>query len=278
MKKSAVLIAGACIMMLLSSCRDQVKAESYKNSGKGTPPTAGATADNSETSLDWNGTYKGILPCADCEGIETALTLTKERTYLLESRYRGKGKQIYVEQGTFSWNTQGNTIQLSGGKDGLGTYFVGENMLIQLDRSGQRVSGALAENYILKKTGLTMAIVSDATLTETYWKLTEVMGKPLKTSAMQKREAHLILKKDGSRVQGFGGCNTFFGSYGLNPGNRIHFDKIASTMMACPDMETESGFFKVLQMADNYAIQGDKLQLNKARMAPLAKFEAVYLK
>ena len=25
------------------------------------------TGDNSQTSLDWDGTYTGILPCADCK-------------------------------------------------------------------------------------------------------------------------------------------------------------------------------------------------------------------
>jgi hypothetical protein len=43
-------------------------------------------------------------------------------------------------------------------------------------------------------------------------------------------------------------------------------------------MEKEVAFMEVLQKADNYAIQGKTLSLNKARMAPLAKFEAVYVK
>jgi hypothetical protein len=47
--------------------------------------------------------------------------------------------------------------------------------------------------------------------------------------------------------------------------------------MACPNLETETHFFKALQMADNYILNGDTLILNKARMAPLARFEAVYL-
>jgi heat shock protein HslJ len=61
--------------------------------------------------------------------------------------------------------------------------------------------------------------------------------------------------------------------------NKIKFSKISATMMACMDAsvrETESQFFKVLEMADNYYVTGDTLQLNRARMAPLAKFEAVY--
>jgi heat shock protein HslJ len=43
-------------------------------------------------------------------------------------------------------------------------------------------------------------------------------------------------------------------------------------------MEKEATFMEALQKADNYSIQGKILSLNKARMAPLAKFEAVYLK
>jgi heat shock protein HslJ len=46
-------------------------------------------------------------------------------------------------------------------------------------------------------------------------------------------------------------------------------------MMACPDMQTESTFLQVLQKVDNYAIKDDTLSLQKARMAPLAKFKWV---
>ena len=38
-------------------------------------------AHNAKNSLDYIGTYKGILPCADCEGIETELELNSDKTY-----------------------------------------------------------------------------------------------------------------------------------------------------------------------------------------------------
>ena len=31
--------------------------------------------DTAETSLDWAGEYKGVFPCADCEGIKMELEL-----------------------------------------------------------------------------------------------------------------------------------------------------------------------------------------------------------
>ena len=32
-------------------------------------------ADTARTSLDWNGIYKGTVPCADCEGTDVFLEL-----------------------------------------------------------------------------------------------------------------------------------------------------------------------------------------------------------
>lgn len=46
-------------------------------------------------------------------------------------------------------------------------------------------------------------------------------------------------------------------------------------MMACPDMQTEQEFSKVLEMEDYYSLNGKIMTLNKARMAPLAKFESM---
>jgi len=116
--------------------------------------------------------------------------------------------------------------------------------------------------------------ISDENLVEKYWKLTELYGEPVNTIEGGK-EAHIIFKKEESRITGNGGCNTFNGSYTLKPGNMISFTKTMSTMMMCANMETETKLYKVLEMADNYTISGDKLVLNKARMAPLARFEAV---
>ena len=49
-----------------------------------------STGDDARTSLDWAGTYKGKLPCADCEGIETELMLHSDNTYMLSTTYLGK--------------------------------------------------------------------------------------------------------------------------------------------------------------------------------------------
>jgi heat shock protein HslJ len=66
------------------------------------------------------------------------------------------------------------------------------------------------------------------------------------------------------------------GSYELSEGSRISFSQFASTMMACPDADFEPEFLKVFGDADNFSLKGDTLSLNKARMAPLARFVAAF--
>jgi hypothetical protein len=105
----------------------------------------------SQISLDYHGVYVGVLPCADCEGIHTEVRLYDDDTYLVISRYMGKDDlSTHENEGVFSWNEAGNTITLEG-LEPPNQFFVGENHLIRLDRQGQRITGDLADDYILEK-------------------------------------------------------------------------------------------------------------------------------
>jgi len=53
--------------------------------------------------------------------------------------------------GINSWNDAGNTITLDGKEHAPNQYFLGENMLIQLDMEGNRIVGELGERYVLRK-------------------------------------------------------------------------------------------------------------------------------
>lgn len=116
-------------------------------------------------------------------------------------------------------------------------------------------------------------------IVEKYWKLIEIRGQKVTAENFAAKEPHLILKSADNRVTGNGGCNSFFGTYELQGNiNRISFSKIGSTKMACMKPTVENEFLNVLETVDNYTVKNDTLQLNKARMAPMAKFVAVYLK
>lgn len=105
----------------------------------------------SQMALDYWGIYKGVLPCADCEGIETVIELDSDFTYVKKTIYLGKGDNLVKEtSGTYSWNDSGNIITLAG-EDAPNQYFVGENVLFHLDMNGDRITGNLAEKYKLNK-------------------------------------------------------------------------------------------------------------------------------
>lgn len=149
---------------------------------------------------------------------------------------------------------------------------------------------ALADNYTLSGNTLSLNVGRRAPLavfkkvekptegiTEKYWKLKTLEGKDVKMAKNQEREVFITLNNEDNRVTGFAGCNNLMGTYTLKEGNRIRFSNMATTLMACPDVDfNESEFLKIFELADNYTINGDRLELNVGRRAPLAVFEAVY--
>lgn len=104
---------------------------------------------NARSALDWAGTYRGVLPCADCEGIATVVTLEDDGTYQTRSEYLGRGGVAFEEKGRFNWNAAGNTVTLGESEPAL--YFVAENRLIRRAQDGSPITGPLADAYVLEK-------------------------------------------------------------------------------------------------------------------------------
>ena len=42
-----------------------------------------------QNSLDWAGVYEGVLPCANCPGVRTRLTLQRDGSYQLVTQIQG---------------------------------------------------------------------------------------------------------------------------------------------------------------------------------------------
>jgi copper homeostasis protein (lipoprotein) len=138
------------ILFFIYGCSNPTKSVQTNDEGNG--KNVVPDMHTSQIALDYYGTYTGILPCADCEGIETTIVLSADGKYQIKIVYRGKSNLVFEKSGAFSWNDVGNTITLEGIENAPKQYFVGENMLIQLDMEGNRIIGELAEKYILGKT------------------------------------------------------------------------------------------------------------------------------
>ncbi|MCO6495316.1 MAG: copper resistance protein NlpE N-terminal domain-containing protein [Bacteroidetes bacterium] len=249
---SSILIG----LILLSACNSSNKSVKVENSDMHT----------SETSLDWAGSYFGILPCADCEGIATELTIDSNKNYTLINSYLGKETSVAdTIKGTFSWQN-GSIIHLEGiDKNERSPLFkVEENQLRYLDKDGNEVEGELAQHYILPKTG-------NLDVEDKKWHLVELNGK--KVTGTDKTH-YLIFNSKDRRASTKAGCNIINYQYRITYSNRLELTKGISTMMSCPD-SIEDEYINVLNMVDNLSVGDKKLTLNKARMAPLAVFELV---
>lgn len=260
--RKKIIIAGLTVLIACQSAPPEQSTE----------PTA-PDGHTSQMALDWAGEYRGILPCADCEGIKTSLRLLADGSYVLGSLYLGKSDKAFYESGHFSWDAAGRAITLEG--DASQQFQVGEGFLRKLDINGQPITGALAEKYALH---LTQA---DSLITNRYWRLVSLNGAAVEMAASWRREPHLIFNHQKNEAQGSAGCNSFFGSYQLANNGRLSFGLLATTKMYCGEvMATEQAFLEALEKIDSYQLnlRGDTLQLLRARMAPLAVLVEEYLR
>jgi copper homeostasis protein (lipoprotein) len=215
---------------------------------------------NSRNSVDWNGTYTGIIPCVDCPGRYMMIMLKADQTFTIMIKKLGKSDSAYTASGNFDWNEEGSHISLSTKTpdEEMLTFKVGENSLMIPENSSHKL------------------VKNSQKLTNRYWKLIEVRGQEIITPEDQPKEPHFILLEQDSVIVGNSGCNSFRGMYELSDNNRLRFSNIASTRMACMDVSYENDFLQSLENSDNYTMnsKGDTLSLNRARMAPLARFVA----
>lgn len=95
----------------------------------------------------------------------------------------------------------------------------------------------------------------------TQWKLTEMDGKADPAFDAEEDTFNFTLDPSRMMVYGVGACNRLFGSYEREGRDELDIDQLASTMMACPNMDLESRFAKLLEEADKFRIDGDVLTL-----------------
>jgi heat shock protein HslJ len=265
MKKETLLVVCSIITGLYLTCCTNSNQPAEENQVQEETMTKDM-AHNSENSLDWAGTYRGTIPCEDCDGIETTISLSREKTYTRSMIFIGKSTEPISETGSFSFTEDGNAVVLEAA-EGSRMYKLGENALIHLDNDGNVITGELSEAYRLEKSS-----VADSLFEGKRWNLIELKGKPIVVEENGKI-AFMEFHTHESRIVGNTGCNNFFGQYQLLDMNRIRFGKIGATLMACPDLTTEESLLIALEDADNYSISDGVLSLNKAKMAPLARFK-----
>lgn len=218
---------------------------------------------NSRISLDWAGSYEGMLPCADCEGIMVKIILKDDGSYYKNYAYVKDGEEdSFLSHGQFEWTEDGNVIVLTEGDD-VQKYKVAEGYLKHLDREGRQVEGDLAEFYVLHKTGsFEDCIPEHRGIEDKTWALTSFMCKRINQSG---RTHYIMFITDGNRMSSKVGCNIINSSYELDGDSGIRFSAMLSTRMYCHDNDIEDEYIRQLQDIDGYRLNEDGRQLTLLR-------------
>lgn len=108
-----------------------------------------------------------------------------------------------------------------------------------------------------------------AKLYDVKWELKTLNEKEVKLTD-NNSEIYIQFNEAEKRVSGRGGCNRFFGNYEMD-GDKLKFSPLGATRMACPDLQTETEFFQVLETVDSYSLKDGVLAF-KSKGKPVAVF------
>jgi uncharacterized lipoprotein NlpE involved in copper resistance len=151
----------AVLLALGAGCQKDDKKTSVEQQEQGTLPNidndtvpkdtpGGASATDTTDAAKWAGNYSGSLPCGDCKGILTKITLNNDKTYTLSSQYIGKETRPTVYNGTFNLDKSIVTLDAEG--DHLKFQLMPEdNMIVKLDKFGNEEQGGPAARYYLHR-------------------------------------------------------------------------------------------------------------------------------
>ena len=111
-------------------------------------PQAGGAAASPVGSLP--ATFAGVLPCADCPGIDHQLDLREDGTYYLRTRYQDREGGPFDEIGRWVWLPERQQLTLEGARDpALRFEVIDADTLRMLDRAGRPIESDL--DYTLER-------------------------------------------------------------------------------------------------------------------------------
>lgn len=146
MKKIVFL---SCCLLLVTAC----SSENNANNQPKTDPQTNLDTNNATQVNEprWVGDYKGIFPCADCEGIETELELKADQRYELSEEYLGKGSSHETKvKGTFSFDVNNPALIILDAQAQNRKFILGDNFIEARDtQTGAELDSKL--NYKLMK-------------------------------------------------------------------------------------------------------------------------------
>lgn len=140
MNKKVLSLVAILSLLTLAGCKNQNETH--------------VTAAESAASLKpMQQSYRGVLPCADCEGMDTSLFLDASGTWVMNHYYQGRDV-AWATYGT--WARTADRLILTDSQ-GEKTYFLPKDeSLVMLDAGGKPVDSTL--NYTLNAVRLNLPV------------------------------------------------------------------------------------------------------------------------
>jgi len=125
--KKIILATFTIAAFVVSSCKSET--EPVKNEVENVEDSVKVEAKTAEESIQYEGAYKGILPCyeKDCKEVEIMTT------------------------GTFQFKEDGNTIVFPEIANVPNAFLVEEGKIIQLDKNQKKIESADSAKFVLTK-------------------------------------------------------------------------------------------------------------------------------
>jgi len=216
----------------------------------------------SRNALDWAGTYEGLLPCADCVGVHTQLTLAQDGSFESVTRRLALDATPSSARGQFDWEPAGNIVVLDtdGGEQ---RFAVGEGRLLRLD-SGQEQPAWDRTDAVLTQSSAAWRSTRQGLgemLEDHRWLLVNAVDATNQRldALFPDPERSFVFEFAGSRLHVLGGCNGVRAAFRVDADEVLEVTGGMSTMMACetPLMAADSSLAALLaEPLEAVAIRG----------------------
>jgi len=98
-------------------------------------------------------------------------------------------------------------------------------------------------------------------LISTDWILFNADGRDVADMDFTTDRPGLSFNPDDLSIYGSGGCNRFTGTYTLDEAENLTLSSVAATRMACPEMDTETLYFSMIDKVRTFRIDGESSEL-----------------
>ncbi|MGV0969504.1 MULTISPECIES: copper resistance protein NlpE N-terminal domain-containing protein [Empedobacter] len=151
--KKIILATFTIAAFVVSSCKTEVEKVKDEENSKEYKVGIEIGHVSAEKSIQYEGTYKGILPCyeKDCKEVEMEIKLLPNKGYVYSTKRLGLDKMAIMTTGTFQFKEDGNTIVFPEIANVPNAFLVEEGKIIQLDKNQKKIESADSAKFVLTK-------------------------------------------------------------------------------------------------------------------------------